>query len=102
MLRGVAEPQQRHGRDDAGADEKDRQPPVGAAKSERVRFSKINEKNDGQWKQQDRFDEQTGDGGGAGLFAEQSVESERDAKQNGDPGEAAVTESEIQSSQSGQ
>src|SRR5437588_9991707 len=40
--------------------------------------------------------------GGAGLFSEQSVKAERDAEQDGDPGEAAITESEIQHSERGE
>ena len=63
---------------------------------------KIDKKNHRERNEQDRFDEQTRNGGGAGLFSKQSVKSEGDAKQNGDPRKTAVTESEIQHSERGE
>src|ERR1700694_844926 len=90
MLRGVAEPEKRNGGNDAGADEQDRQRPAGAAEYERARSLKINEKNGRKRNEQDRFDEQTGNGGGAGLLSEQSVKSKGDAERDRDPRETAV------------
>src|SRR5260370_28934066 len=102
MSGSIAEPEERNGGHDPGADEQHRQRPAGTGKHERARSLKINEKNQGEWNEQDRFDEQPWDGGGAGLFSEQPVKAERDAEQDGDPGEAAITESEIQNSERGE
>src|ERR1700719_1946303 len=102
MSGGVAEPQERNGGHDPGADKQHRQRPAGTGKQERARSLKINEKNQSEWNEQDRFDEQPWDGGGAGLFSEQSIKAERDTEQDGDPGEAAITESKIQNSERGE
>ena len=91
----VTEPEERNGGNDTGADEQDRQRPFDATEKEPTGSLKINEKNDREWNKEDGFNEQTGNGGGAGLFSEQPVKSEGDAEANGDPWKAAVTESEI-------
>src|SRR5947209_3960025 len=78
MSGGVAEPKKRNGGNHAGADEQDRQRPVGTGENKRVRSLKINEKNESKRNEQDRFDKQTGNGGGAGLFAEQSIKTKGD------------------------
>src|SRR6266446_5652711 len=70
MSGGVAEPEKRNGGDDAGADEQARQRPARATEHERARSLKINEKNHRKRNEQDRFDKQAGNGGGAGLFSE--------------------------------
>src|ERR1041385_1941814 len=70
MSRGVAEPEKRNRGNDAGANEQDRQRQVRAAEQKRARSLKVNEKNDRERNEQDRFDEQTGNGRGAGLFSE--------------------------------
>src|SRR6202030_2255700 len=92
----VTEPEERNGGNDAGADEQDRQRRADATEHERAGVLKIEEENNREWDKQDRFDEQTGNGAGAGLFSEQSIKSEGDAERNGDPREAAITEGEIQ------
>src|SRR5947207_14448916 len=81
MPGGIAEPEERNGGHDPGADEQHRQRPAGTGKHECARSFKINEKKQSEWNEQNRFDELPGDGGGARLFSEQSVKSERDAEQ---------------------
>src|ERR1700730_3101191 len=102
MARGVAKPEKRNRGNEAGGDWQDRERQVRAAEHKRARSLKINEKNGRKRNKQDRFDKQTGNGGGAGLFSEQSVKSKGDAEHNGDPREAAITESQIQHAKCGE
>src|SRR5215471_7137421 len=99
MARRVAEPKQRDGSDDAGANEQDRQPPAGPAEIERAGMLEIKKENDRERDEQNCFDEQTRDRRSAGLFSQQSIKPKGEAKRNRDPREAPVTESEIQNAE---
>src|SRR5438270_2384573 len=102
MSGSIAEPEERNCGHHPGDEEQHRQRPAGTGKHERARSLKKNEKNQSEWNEQDRFDEQPWDGGGAGLFSEQSIKAEGDAERDGDPREAAIIESEIQNSERGE
>src|ERR1700682_1505373 len=70
ITRGVTEPEQRHGSDDACAHEQDRQGKVRRTENERAVSLEKDEIDDGDRDERDRFDEKAGNSGGAGLFTE--------------------------------
>ena len=61
-----------------------------------------NEIGEREWHEQDGFKEETGNGGGVGLFAQQSVDAKRDAQSEGDPGKTAVAKGQVQNAQRGE
>src|SRR5437773_11880517 len=102
MARGMAEPEQRHGRHDSGAYEQDRQSWTDvtegelAANSEK-RQIKNRQRNDGHC-----FEKQSGNRSGAGFFAKKSVKAKRGAERERDPRKISVAECEIEDPDRGQ
>src|SRR2546423_949497 len=102
MARGVAKPHERQAGHDPGGDEQQSHRPTGGSERGISGALQIQEIRCADGHQQRGLEKQTGNRTNTGFFSEQTVESERNAKRDCEPGEPTVAEREIKHADQGE